>query len=727
MADLSAALADDSNDTGPTDIGAALSSDEASPRRSTYHEPTAAELKNLSDWNKQSKDLPWYQRAGQGLNDPVIGAGQLMQHVIPDAVLNAGRKLTDPLVNAVMGGAPQDTSNTTSADMDQLVRNREQKYQAERGAAGQEGMDWWRIGGNVANPVTWLAPESGPAAAGIRATMAAGAKMGAFQALLQPVTDSGSFLYDKSLQAAVGGAAGGLLAPALQGLGGAFRYAKEKLAPLFKGADEATQQAGAGKVVDDTLKAAGADPAKVDPNLYGAMKQEVADALKAGVDPEPHIILAKADAASLPVPISYMRSQLTRDPLQWRREMELAKINGAGEPLTQQLATQNRQLIENLNQLGADKAVQPFDASQKIIQHIEGVDAQAKAAVDQAYDAVRDSAGRPALMDHQAFQQAAKDGLGFELSEFVPATIMKQYNALATGQLPLTVQTAQTLDRVWSAEQRAAQGSAKLAIGKLRDALNNTPVNDALGQEAMAAYKAARELAAKRFAAIEANPAYKAVVDGVEPDKFFQKYVSGANVSEIASLKGMIGPENTTMLQNTLVGNLKRIALNRASDENGVFSQAAFNRALQDPVQMPRMAELFKDAPETLGQLYRVGRVAENVMKEPKASFTNTSNTAATGHNLIRDLADSKAGKSITGYLMDKITPAPIRVLKDVVNEQKGLQSARGAVDEAMNPGVTSEVLKPRAPSPKLRKLSDLAARTAGGGAAAYATNKRHE
>ncbi|HEY4354892.1 MAG TPA: hypothetical protein VGN16_04020, partial [Acidobacteriaceae bacterium] len=314
------------------------------------------------------------------------------------------------------------------------------------------------------------------------------------------------------------------------------------------------------------------------------------------------------------------------------------------------------------------------------------------------------------------------------LADHLPEAIQKQYNAIISGKLPLTVDTVQFLDRNWGGIQRGAgDDTVRKAIGALRSALNDAPVSDVLGQEAMAAYKVAKQLAAQRFGMIRQNPAYKAVVDGVEPDKFFQKYVAGANVSEIAGLKGLIGAENTTMLQNTLVGNLKRIALNRASDENGVFSQAAYNRALQDPVQMPRMAELFKDAPETLGQLYRVGRVAENVMKEPKASFTNTSNTAATGHNLIRDLAASKTGKSITGYLMDKITPAPIRVLKDVVNEQKGLQSARGAVEEAMNPGVTSEALKPRAPSPKLRKLSDLAARTAGGGAAAYATNKRHE
>lgn len=714
--ELLAAKAGDDSDVD--DLLRARAGETPTVQPSKFHEPTAAELKDLKTFNEQSQDLPWYQRAAQGVNDPIIGAGQLMQHIVPDAVLNAGRKVTDPIVNAVMGGPPQDTSKTSSADFDQLVRNREQKYQAERSGAGQEGLDWNRIGGTVANPMSWLAPEG--SGAGVLAAVGNGAKQGLFQALMQPVTSQGSFLWNKGVQEAVGAVAGGTVGAALHALKPVWSLARDKLAGVFKGADEATQQAAAGKVVDDTLKATGADPAKVDPNLYAAIKQEVGDALKIGAEPDPKIMANRADAAALPVPIQLTRGQASRDPMQFSWEVNNSKLQGAGQPIQERLQQQNRQLIENLNELGAARAPAPFDASQKIIGTIQAVDAKAKAAVDQAYSAVRNSAGQPALMDRSAFQQAARGALEKQqLTEFIPDSIKAQYNALATGQVPLTVDTMQVLDRVWSAEQRAAKGSAQMAIGELRKALNDAPVTDQLGEQAVQAYKVARQLAAQRFGVMEANPAYKAVVDGVEPDKFFQKYVAGANVSELAGLKQLIGPENTAMLQDTLVGNLKKIALNRASDDNGVFSQAAYNKVLQDPVQAPRLQELFKDVPEKLGALYRVGRVAENVVAFPKGHSVNTSNTAPTVANLMHDMAKSEAGSAFWSGVGRVIAPARAEVLKQA-GEKRAISKA---VDEAMSPGVTRGPLKAVAPSAKTQKLTSLLPRTA----AAYAVDETDE
>lgn len=657
----------------------------------------------------QDRSLPWYRRAAMGAADPLVGAGQLMQHVIPDAALNLGRKATDPIVNFIAGGAPRDTSNTSTADMDAMVTRREQGYQAKRAAAGQEGMDWARIGGNVANPMTWLGPAG--KANTVWQAVRLGAQQGAFQALLQPVTNAGSFILDKGIQAAVGVTAGGTLGGALNALRPVFSRAKDALGKLFSGADDATQTAAAAKITDDTLAAAGADPSKVDPNLYSAIKQEVGDALKAGVELDPRVMTNRADAASLPVPINLTRGQATRDPMQFSWEVNTSKLRDAGQPLSERLAEQNRQLIDNLNVLGAKGAPSTFDASQKLIQHIDGVDAAAKAQVDAAYSAVRDSAGRPALMSTEAFTSQSKNLLTggrpemaslASLADYLPDVVAKQYNDILAGKLPLTVDTAQFLDRAWGGVQRGTQDvTIKNAIGALRTALNDAPVSDALGAESMAAYQAARAMAKQRFAAIEANPAYKAVVDGVEPDKFFQRYVQGANVAELGSLKQLVGPDNTTMLQQTMLGNLKKAALNRASDENGVFSQSAFNRVLQDPVQAPRIAELFKDAPETLGHLYRLGRVAENTQAFPKGHSVNTSNTAPTVANLVRDVAKSEAAASLWN-----LVPGA-----RVVREVKTQHQSRQAISEALKPGVKPRALEPAAPSGQVKRLSDLATR----------------
>ena len=701
----------------------------AAPARENPLSPSR--MREFEQYTSQDRSLPWYQRAATGVIDPMLGAGQLLQN-IPGvgAALEKGREGIGTVAN-VVGEVASGTSHTpyqhvptSTEDFNAMVRRREQGYQVARENAGQKGLDWWRVGGAVANPMSWLAPES--AAGGIMAGVAAGAKAGAFQALLQPVTSDGNFILSKGLQAAVGGAVGGTLGGALTALQPVFAHARKVIGGLFGKADDATQAAAAAQVTDDALKAAGADPAKVDPNLYSAIKQEVGDALKSGVDPDPRVMTNLADAASLPVPIQLTRGQATRDPMQFSWEVNTSKLRDAGQPLSERLAEQNRQLIENLNVLGAKNAPSTFEASQKLISHIEQTDAALKGQVDAAYKAVRDSAGRPAMMSSDAFVARSKELLTggrpemanlASLADYLPEVVAKQYNDILSGKLPLTVDTAQFLDRAWGGVQRGTQDATiKNAIGALRSALNDAPVSDALGAESMAAYQTAKQLARQRFGLIEQNPAYKAVVDGVEPDKFFQKYVQGANVAELGALKQLVGPDNTSMLQQTMLGNLKKAALNRASDENGVFSQSAFNRVLQDPVQAPRIGELFKDAPETLGHLYRIGRIAETVQAFPKGHSVNTSNTAPTVANLVRDVAKSEAGASLT-----RAVPVVGRVL-DVMDRR----AAGKAVDEALTPGVTQGALKPAAPSAQVRRLSDLLVKAGAAGSLA-ATREEKE
>jgi hypothetical protein len=713
MATLDELLAEDAPGSG--DLDTLLSADA----------PTAAVSKPPAE--QGGAELPWHRRAAEGFMDPVVGAGQLAQHAMPDAAANWLRSpkaqaitgvfppagAAHMLLNAASGGR-QDVS---TADVDARVAGREGEYQAKRKAAGQESLDWWRIGGTVANPMSWAG--GGPARAGVMAGIKAGAQSGAFQAMLQPVASEGNFIWDKATQAGLGAAIGGTLGGALQALRPAFSWATRAVRDSIGASDDKVAQTASERISAQILKEADVDPAKIDPNLYSAIKTEVADALKAGVDPDPRVMTNRADAGALPVPIHLARGQASRDPMQFAWEQRVAGQQGVGEPLNDLMSAQNRALIENLNVLGANKGLQPFEASQQIIKHIEGVDETLRARVNDAYKLVRNSAGRPATVSTEGFTSAARNRLtegrpelaGMTgLADYLPEAVAKQYNDIATGKLPLTVDTIQFLDRAWGGVQRgAADDTTRKAIGALRNALNEAPVDDALGKESMQAYNAAKALAKQRFDMIDANPAYKAVVEGTkraEPDKFFQNFVAGANVSELKALKGLIGTDNVQMLQDTLVGNLKRVALNRASDENGVFSQAAYNKVLQDPVQGPRLREIFADNSKVLDQLYRVGRVSENLIKIPAASKVNTSNTASAGANVVRDVARSEAGQAITSMLPNWMTGAG-RVVSDA---GKRVEQSK-LVEQAVRPGVTAAPLPAPKPVPGLGRLSDLAAR----------------
>jgi hypothetical protein len=680
------------------------------------------------------EDTGWWKRAASmGLKDTFTGPGQAMQNLSPDAAMNVARKSAASIVGAIPGMSDrvvEDVAQPRSTDeFNQMVRGEESAYQAERKQAGREGFDWTRTAGALANPIGWLTPAS--TATKLVSAIKAGAQSGAFQALLQPVATEGNFLWDKGTQAALGAATGGtlsgavkLLEPAMQFATGTMRRAMGPSA-TDKGINQAAEQ-----ITQNITKTATGN-AQVNPDVYSAIRQEVADALKAGVNPSAEVIARRADAGALPVPVHMTRAQLTRDPMQWAWEHRASGQRGVGEPLSDLLANQNRALVANLNELGAAAAPSPYDASQRVIAHIQGMDEQLRGQINEAYSKVRNSAGRSASVSADGFVQAAKNKLTdgnpelaglTSLADYLPETIARQFNDISSGKLPLTVDTIQFLDRAWGGVARGSgDDTTRNAINKLRSALNEAPIDDAIGKESMEAYKAARQMAAQRFGMIDANPAYKAIVDGTkqgEPDKFFQSFIEGANVSQLKQLKQLIGPENVAMLQNTSVSQLKRAALNKASDEAGKFSQAGYNRILQDPVRAPRIRELFADNPKTLDQLYRVGRVAENLISAPAASRVNTSNTAGEMANIVRDVAKSETGEAITSMLPNWITGAK-RVFSDA---GKKVEEAR-AVQQAVNPGVTVEPLpKPRQAS--MGRLSDLLAR---GGAATAAADQREE
>lgn len=155
------------------------------------------------------------ERFTQGLRDPIDGGAQLLTKVLPDGVVQAGNRLNNWLADktGLVGNLPE-------GGVDQQVREGEAAYQQRRADAGETGVDWMRVGGNVANPTTWL-PGMAAArvvpVAGLAGRAAAGALGGAGSSLLfQPVAGEGNYGEEKTKQVAAGAAFGGLT-PALTG------------------------------------------------------------------------------------------------------------------------------------------------------------------------------------------------------------------------------------------------------------------------------------------------------------------------------------------------------------------------------------------------------------------------------------------------------------------------------------------------------------------------------
>jgi len=163
------------------------------------------------------------QRILKGLRDPVDASAQLLTNILPDSVVNAGNKVNNWLADktGLVGALPE-------GGVDQQVRDSEAQYQQDRQAAGQSGVDWARLGGNIVSPMNLAIASKVPAAASLSGRIASGASAGALFGLTgSPVTE-GDFAKEKAKQVGIGALAGGVL-PAVTG--GVARMVQPKTSP----------------------------------------------------------------------------------------------------------------------------------------------------------------------------------------------------------------------------------------------------------------------------------------------------------------------------------------------------------------------------------------------------------------------------------------------------------------------------------------------------------------
>lgn len=146
----------------------------------------------------------------KGMRDPVDAGAQLLTKALPESVVQAGNALNNWLADktGLVGRLPE-------GGVDQQVREAEAAYQAQRVAAGDTGVDWSRMAGNVVSPVNIAAASRIPQAATLAGRVGVGAGTGAMFGAAQPVTQ-GDFWKEKAKQAALGGAVGGIV-PAVTG------------------------------------------------------------------------------------------------------------------------------------------------------------------------------------------------------------------------------------------------------------------------------------------------------------------------------------------------------------------------------------------------------------------------------------------------------------------------------------------------------------------------------
>jgi hypothetical protein len=220
--------------------------------------------------------------------------------------------------------------------------------------------------------------------------------------------------------------------------------------------------------------------------------------------------------------------------------------------------------------------------------------------------------------------------------------------------MPLTVDTAEQFKtRIGDLQRASTDPAERLALGKVRQALDNSPLLDNSGEGAINAFNKARGVNRAYMQNVEKTPALEAVRDGIEPDKFVNQFIIGngskSSAMDVAMLKKNLKGDASSLdaVKGQILAHIKQKALNGNADEVGNFSPTAYNKAL-DSIGDVKLKLFFTN--QEIEQMKSVGRVASYENFQPRGSAVNNSNAAGALANHALDFLNKiPFGKAIAG------------------------------------------------------------------------------
>lgn len=596
-----------------------------------------------SEWLQAAPQAQSVKEAGQSLNRGLsdiprqIGltaryalegpaqAAQIFTEPVAGLMRSAGIK-TKPLGEIASGLAdtvglpqPETSQERVVGDATRLLAGTGGMLGASRAVAQLPGMVGTVGAGMAANPTAQLTGAVGAGAMGGLSREGGGNEM------------------QQAGAALIGGVAGGMVPGAANAAVNAGKRLFNQLTPQQMDVQ-----------ISNVLQRAGMDYSQVPERARQSLRTQMQDALRAGQELDPAAVRRLAEFQTIGA--TPTRGMVTQDPVRITQEMNLAKIgansaDGGLQGLARVQNQNNTRLIDVMNESGANRG-DPFRAGQQAIGAIQGRDADMASRVSGLYQQARDTSGRSAQLDGAAFTRTANQALDEGLlGGALPKDVADHMNRIARGEVPFDVNYAEQLKTRIAALQRAtSDGSARMALGTVRRALDETPLMSAptvnpgnlpsvpgtippspmqMGQESINAFNEARNAARQRFGWQESARPIEAALNGAQPDKFVENFVIRGSVAD-ASAVARNAP--TEEVKNAILAHLKEKSLGGAADEVGKFSQSAYNKALNQ-IGDRKLALFF--TPEEVTQLRTVGRVASYMQNQPVGSAVNNSNSGA--------------------------------------------------------------------------------------------------
>lgn len=398
-------------------------------------------------------------------------------------------------------------------------------------------------------------------------------------------------------------------------------------------AEEALAREVARTGQSQSAAAAAPDITNVSPELRQAVVQA---GQGGGVNVE--AVRRHVEAESLPTPVRLTKGQATGDVVLLSREQNL---RGRAPDLARHYNEQNKALADNLRAFRDEAGPEVFSANvvehgDSLINAYRAMDEAANARIGEAYKALRDAAGGNFPIGAGEIVGRSKAALRSALitDQTAPQSfsLLRTVEQFAANPGSMRFEDFEALRTNLAAIQRSGSGLESRAAGIIREQVENLPL--VKGAERLKELAdQARALARQRFQAIEADPAYKAVVDGkVAPDDFVRRFVIGGKRDDLELMARTI-PEAQQTLRVAVLDHLRRSAgLNDFYEGN--FSAPNFNKTWAG--LSPKVKSLMP--PDMVENIEKLGRVASATTHQPRGSFVNNSNTfTAAAGELMED------------------------------------------------------------------------------------------
>jgi len=391
-------------------------------------------------------------------------------------------------------------------------------------------------------------------------------------------------------------------------------------------------------------------------------------------------------ASELPVPVELTSGQAAQDPILISRERN---ERGFKEAHAQRFNEQNKALQDNANIIKQNVAPNitttdyVADAS-NLIDSVKSIKEANALKTKEAYKALEEASGGKFPIDGKKFANNAIEKLTSEdRLDYLPSTIKTKLDSYAAGTKEMNFNLFENLRSDLAAEMRkadrAGDGNMKHVLSVVRDQLENLPM-----QEGDAALKRladnARKTAKADFDLEKSNPLYSKVLNEAADSKdFIQNFVIRSKNADFIKSIDLL-KNDPTALEHLRSGTMDYI-IRESTDASGNFSNAKFNKAIENLNVNKKLDALFGEHSKQLQDLAEVSKIVE---ARPKGSFVNESNTATAMGSMVKQYG----GELIKGIpIVGRVVEPASRLLQ----ERK----------------INKEVKKSLNPKPKT-KLSDI-------------------